>query len=121
MNMAAIRGSDAHTIGEFRWKGTRGYPSYCRSAKEPRGRRILTATDGDGYEIELWDTGRLYTLRIYFWRCQQDASREGYTLDERVCGADWETVRDRAIARNVTEATIALVESEADEKNVRLR
>ena len=119
--MAAIIGSDAHTVGEFRWKGTRGYPSSWRSAKEPRGQRILTATDGDGYEIELWDTGKLYTLRIYYWRWQQDASREGYTLDERVCGHDWDTVRSRALARGVTPETIAMVESAADEKNVRLR
>ena len=112
--MAPITGCTAHETAVERWHTWRG-------AKAIRGEHILTAELPLGYIAELHDTGRLYTLRVYYWGSAQDISKEGYMLDFRCTGSDWATVRSRALDRGVTRAALATVESESDDEDIALR
>lgn len=106
---------------EYVWRGNTGSPSHWTRARAVRGEMLLSFVADDGYTVELYDTGRLYTLRVYYWRGDRDISKEGYTHDSRYCGRDWPTLVSRAIARDVMWACIREVESAADEAEVELR
>lgn len=110
-----IETADAHTKPVEHWTTWSG-------AKAIRGERVLRISDaGDGYTVEVYDTGKMYTLRVYYWGHTQDASKEGYMFDWRCTGSDWRTVCDRGAARGLTQAAIAHVESEADDADLALR
>ena len=61
------------------------------------------------------DSGR-FTVRVYHWHSEQDASREGYLLDKRVSAGDLLTAIGRARSLGVPEGALVEALSEAEEQ-----